>query len=200
MLTDRAETRSVLDSVFPSLSLGIAAAIALVPAAFAVACGRRLAKQADDPVLPERLQAYRARANAVTGVCMAALAATGPSHLIWTVPLLIVARAAAGYPLRKALYRETWNPAAYLLFFTRMIVAALGFWIVVATMPYLISLAGSSCSIRLQQSAALGAIKRLRHARKRQNEKSRPARLKRRRSSAPALPRATSPRRWGSRS
>jgi Zn-dependent protease with chaperone function len=50
---------------------------------------------------------------------------------------------AAAYPLRRTLYRETWNLGAYLLFFGRLIVAAYGLWILIAFTPILAGFAGT---------------------------------------------------------
>ena len=125
-----------------SLSPSIAALIALLPSTLALWWGRRIARLVDDPVLPERLLANRSRNTAVT-VAALSLVWAAVDHLAWALPLLIVTRMAAGYPLRRAVHRETWSLRGYMSFFSRLIVAAFGFWIVVATLPALTMLAGS---------------------------------------------------------
>ena len=129
----------MLDAL-PVILTGLAV---LAPAAFVLWQGRRIAQQVNDPLLPERLLAHRRRTGMVTGACVAGLVPWAPSHLLWALPLLMVTRAAAAYPLRRALYGETWSLAAYLSFSARWIAAAFGFWLSVMAMPYLIELAGS---------------------------------------------------------
>ena len=68
---------------------------------------------------------------------------TAAGHYAWAFPLLIVTRMAAGYPLRKTLHRETWSLGGYLSFFLRLIVAAFGFWMLLAVTPGVVGLIGS---------------------------------------------------------
>ncbi|HEV3214575.1 MAG TPA: M48 family metallopeptidase [Vicinamibacterales bacterium] len=105
--------------------------------------------------MPERLLANRVRKGVVLGFSFGLLAATAPDRLAWALPLLVVARTAAAYPLRKALYNETWSLFAYLSFSGRLIVAIFGFWILIALLPTLAMLAGSRDWI---VAGALGAI------------------------------------------
>ena len=117
--------------------------IALLPAAVTWWLGRRHARLLDDPTLPERLLAARARKSFVTILCALLLLATATDHLVWSLPLLVIARMAAAYPLRKTLHRETWSVFGYLSFFTRLSVAAFGFWMLLGVMPWLAMLAES---------------------------------------------------------
>jgi Zn-dependent protease with chaperone function len=126
-----------------------------LPAALAMWWGRALSRHLDDPALPERLVANRRRTGATLGISMGLLMVTAPDRLPWALPLLVLARMAAAYPLRKALHNETWSLGAYLSFFTRLIVAIFGFWILIAAMPTLTMLAGSRDWIA---AGALGAI------------------------------------------
>ena len=120
-----------------------AALIALLPAAVTWWLGRRHARLLDDPTLPERLLAARARKSFVTILCALLLLATATDHLVWSLPLLVIARMAAAYPLRKTLHRETWSVFGYLSFFTRLSFAAFGFWMLLGVMPWLAMLAES---------------------------------------------------------
>jgi len=61
--------------------------------------------------------ANRSANGVVLGFCIAILILNAGSHFVWAVPLLIVTRMAAGYPLRKILYRETWGLGGFLPFF-----------------------------------------------------------------------------------
>ncbi|PYR55567.1 MAG: hypothetical protein DMF85_19255 [Acidobacteria bacterium] len=135
-------------------SLALALAIAFVPAALHWWRGRALVRLADDPALPERLLANRRRAGAVLGVTILMLLVGWPDTAVWTIPLTIGARAAAAYPLRKALYGETWSLAQYLWFWTRLIVSVYGFWIALLLLPVL---AGYSRSFDWLMAAALAA-------------------------------------------
>jgi hypothetical protein len=100
----------------PNLSPAIAALIALLPSTLALWWGRRIARFVDDPVLPERLLANRSRNTAVAVAAFLSLAWAAVDHLAWALPLLIVTRMAAGYPLRRAVHRETWSLRGYMSF------------------------------------------------------------------------------------
>ena len=110
--------------------------LALLPAALRWWWGRALARAADDPLIAERLAAHQSRCGAVAGACAALLFLGLPSTTPVTTPLLLVAYAAGGFPLRKALYGETWSLAGYLTFLGRLIVAVFGFWILLALLPW----------------------------------------------------------------
>jgi len=117
--------------------------MAVLPAAFALWSGRRIAAFADDPAIAERLLANRTRGGVITGFCGAILVTTAVHQLAWALPLLIVTRMAAGYTLRKELYRESWSLAAYLFFFVRLVFAVFGYSLLLAMTPSLVRLAGS---------------------------------------------------------
>jgi Zn-dependent protease with chaperone function len=119
-----------------------AALLALTPAALRWWWGRALARLADDPVLPERLAAHNRRVGMAAGGCAALLVIGWPLWAVWSVPLLILAQTAAGFPLRKTLYQETWGIPAFLLFFGRLQLGASGFWILLAATPWLTAAAG----------------------------------------------------------
>jgi Zn-dependent protease with chaperone function len=127
----------------PVATAVFAALIALLPAAFVIWWGRGLARLVDDPMLPERLIAARTRNGAVVGFSVALLCVLMWRHAMWALPLLIVARMAASYPLRKKLHGESWSLAGYLSFFSRLILAVFGFWLLLGWTPWLVSLAGS---------------------------------------------------------
>lgn len=113
----------------------LAFAIALAPAVLRLVWGRPLVRLIDDPVLPERLAANHRRNTQAVAAAFAILVVGFPTMAKWTLPLLIIARGIAAYPLRKQLYAETWGLGAYLAFFSRLIVAMFGFWILLAMMP-----------------------------------------------------------------
>jgi hypothetical protein len=119
------------------------AAIALLPAILSWWSGRRLAKRADDPALPERLHASRRVHGMILVVSIAALATLATDSLLWSLPLLFIGVMAAGYPLRRVLHGETWSLAAYLSFFGRLAFVWLGFWTALATLPAVAALGGT---------------------------------------------------------
>ena len=129
--------------MFPALDPILVALVAVLPGALVFWWGRGIARLADDPALPERLLAHRRRNGSVAAVSVVLLGIMAMHHLVWALPLLVFARMAAAYPLRRTLYRESWSVGAYLLFFSRLISAAFGFWILVAFTPSLAALAGS---------------------------------------------------------
>jgi hypothetical protein len=78
--------------------------LCLVPAAVSWWSGRSLLAQVDDPLLPERLLAHRHRNRTLLWAAIVGSLLLGAfQHLLWTLPLTIVARAAAGFRLRRAL-------------------------------------------------------------------------------------------------
>lgn len=128
--------------------------IALTPGTLRWWGGRallRLLPQTDDAVLPERLAAHNRRFNAVSVGCAALLLVGWPWSAVWSVPLLVAAQATGSFPLRKALYQETWSLGARLSFTARLVAAAFGFWILLTTTPWLASQAG-----RFDWAAAVG--------------------------------------------
>jgi hypothetical protein len=65
-----------------------------------------------------------------------------PAALLWAAPLLFATLLLASYPLRRALFEETWSAGSYLSFFHRLTLGIFGFWILLATLPFLAGLAG----------------------------------------------------------
>jgi Zn-dependent protease with chaperone function len=125
----------------------IAAAIALVPALVVYVRGRQIARFADDPALPERLfGTHNVSAGLLAGVILLLLVLTGFAA-IWAIPLAVIAYVAAGLPLRRILYNETWSTSFYLSFVTRFFVAFWSFWILVSAMPSLALWAGEAAWI-----------------------------------------------------
>ena len=127
---------------FQFIRLLTAALIALVPAAVAWWTGRRLIRLVDDPALPERLVANAQRRGVVTGIALASVLTLTGRHSAWVLMLMFISLMAAAYPLRRALYAETWSLTGYIGFFVRLNVAVFGFWILVAFGPMLAATAG----------------------------------------------------------
>jgi Zn-dependent protease with chaperone function len=121
----------------------IAILFALLPAAVAMWLGRGLDRVADAGALSERLAANRVRNSGVTAACATFIYMTGGADRIWALPLLIVAKMAVGYLMRRRLFGETWSFVSYVSFFTRLVIAAFGFWILLSAMPWLASEAGT---------------------------------------------------------
>ena len=118
-------------------------AFALLPAVFALKRGRAL--DPNDPALPERLAATQKRNWAVFSFALSAvivLSFLTSWSLLWMTALLVIARIFAAYPVRKALYGETWGPWAYFSFFARLITAVFGFWVLLLALPALALMAG----------------------------------------------------------
>ena len=121
----------------------LTALIAVAPAARSFWHGRALRTHLDDPALPERLLAGQRRNGQIIGISIGLLIATSPNRLVWALPLLVLARMLAAYPLRTALHSETWSVWAYLSFYIRLILAASGFWLLVAAAPAIAASAGT---------------------------------------------------------
>ena len=131
----------------PSLfgdSPALLALIALLPAVISWWSGRKLLALVDDPILPERMNANQRRTSLSFIVALAGLAALGPSSLFWTGPLAFLSAHAASFPVRRAIFGETWSLGAYLSFFSRMMFGLFGFWVVLMGTPAFTRLAGSA--------------------------------------------------------
>ena len=116
--------------------------IALCPAAVVWWRGRVLVRHVDDPAFPERWEAERRRNGSTTVLAVAVLIVASPGSIEWTLPLLAVAYVGASYPLRKALYAETWTLGGYLSFVCRISAVVWGFWLILALLPTMVGLAG----------------------------------------------------------
>ena len=116
--------------------------VALAPAAFKLWQGRSLARRVGDASLPERLLAAQRVRGALTGVAFMLLVTIWPGRAAWTLPLLAMSQLAAGYPLRRRVYEETWSLPAYVWFFVRLWIAAFGFWILLGATPAIAAQAG----------------------------------------------------------
>jgi hypothetical protein len=121
-----------------------AASLALLPAVISWLTGRGLATRIDDRSLPERLHFHQQRTGVATGIAMVAIGVISPAALLWAVPLLFTTVLLVGYPIRRTLFEETWSAGAYLSFFYRLIFGIFGFWIVLAALPFVASLAGTA--------------------------------------------------------
>lgn len=120
----------------------IVAALAVAPSLLRWWWGRTLARHLDDPALPERLMETGRRDTVAVIVTIVLMASVSPRSVTWGLPLLVAGQFVAVYPLRRALYEETWTLPAYLWFFTRLMVVAYGFWIALAALPLMVQFAG----------------------------------------------------------
>src|SRR5438046_5502870 len=93
----RAPTVDIFELSGPIRSL-VAIAIAAVPAILTYMRGRRIARFADDPALPERLFASRRKASSTFVLTITALIIFTGTAAIWATPLMMIAYFAAGFP------------------------------------------------------------------------------------------------------
>ena len=113
------------------------AILALVPALFRLRRGRTMARYLDDPAFPERLHGSRTLLTAVCAAVLAILIAIWPGQTWWSLPLFLLSFLAAGWPLRRVMFGETWSVGTYLWFYVRLFVAIYGFWLVLMAAPWL---------------------------------------------------------------
>jgi Zn-dependent protease with chaperone function len=121
------------------MSAILAAVIAVFPAAFAMWSGRQILALSDYSTVPERLLSNRTRNGFVTGLCGALLGAIAFRQLPWALALLVLTRMGASYSFRKQLHHESWGFGSYFSFFARLVLAAFGFWLLLAMTPWLVS-------------------------------------------------------------
>jgi Zn-dependent protease with chaperone function len=120
----------------------VAVLLALTPGILRWYWGHALGRLVDDPILPERLLASQRRHQLVIFTVTVGMFLLAVDQIIGLILLLVVGYLAAGYPLRKRLYNETWSVPAYLGFFGRLIVSAYGFWILLLAAPFIQSQVG----------------------------------------------------------
>ena len=117
----------------------LAILLTLLPPALRLFRTRSLLRHVDDPALPERL-ARRHLAGFAFGMVASLEIILWPRYALGTIPLLIVLFALAGWPLRRALFSETWSFPSYLWFYVRLVLAIYGFWILLVAAPFLVDL------------------------------------------------------------
>ena len=126
----------------------VVALVALLPGALSWWSARRLMRRLDDPTLPELLAAHRRRNGAVgigTMVGLGLISSWTSSSLLPLIVgglILFAGIITAGYPLRRALYNDTWSFASYFCFYPRLVFAFFGFWIVLGALPTVATSAG----------------------------------------------------------
>ena len=119
------------------------ALVALLPGAVSWWSGRRLARRVDDPALPELFAAHGRRTRGMLFVSIVTITLLASwAALALAIPILFAGIIAAAYPLRRALYHETWSFGSYLSFYPRVMAGLFGFLIVLALLPTLVGAAG----------------------------------------------------------
>jgi Zn-dependent protease with chaperone function len=129
--------------MFPDFTAGVVV-LALVPALLRWWHGRTLLRHVDDAALPERLLAGNRRMVFALALPAALLGVFFTDAVLWGFPIMLAGYTVAGFPLRKALYQETWSLPAYLWFLARLLTATLGFWVLLTATPLLASSAGTN--------------------------------------------------------
>lgn len=107
----------------------------LVPAMWWAVETRRLLSRLDDPLLPERLLAARRRASGALFCSVGVVAAVKVSAIWWAVPLMLLARAAVGFSLRRRLYEERWSFGTMVSMSARLLLGVYGFHIALIALP-----------------------------------------------------------------
>src|SRR5215471_3750796 len=138
-----------------SYGVALAVVLALVPGLVRLARGPSLRRLADHPALPEHLMQFNRRVSILSAACLGGMAYGLRWWMVWVFPLSVLGQWLGGFPLRKALYEETWSFATFVSFFGRWTIAMGGFWMLVAVTPLLADQAGA---YRVLASLGLGAV------------------------------------------
>jgi Zn-dependent protease with chaperone function len=117
------------------LSLWLAVALALTPAAVSWWTGRSVLARVDDPVLPELLFDRRKRLASITLAGAIGLALLFRENLLWALPLLWIALLLTSHPLRRALFGERLGRLAFLRYAIFSTLGQIGVWLVAAAAP-----------------------------------------------------------------
>jgi Zn-dependent protease with chaperone function len=118
--------------------LALCLALALVPACLSWWSGLQLRRRLDDAAFPERLHTHRRRILFTCFLMGGVAVGLMPAFAAGTIAALLLALSAAAYPLRKAIHGETWTYGGYLSWITRFVLAFGGFWVALASTPFLI--------------------------------------------------------------
>lgn len=137
--------------MFEHASVAVPGLVAVVLAIVRWMLGRALLRHVDDPLLPERLAAQNQVVGVGFGLVLGFLLITWPDAMLWTIPLALFGQVVAVFPLRKAIYQETWSVTGYLWFVVRFRAATLAFWLLLCALPWITSNAG-----RFAVPAAIG--------------------------------------------
>lgn len=123
--------------------------VALSPGAVSFCLGQRLVRRIADPAFPELLAAHRRQTGAMFGIGMGLvfwLVTTSFDRVFIAIVgaffICYGAILAAAYPLRRALYQETWSLPTYLSFYPRTFFGVFGFWFTLAGLPAIAAFAG----------------------------------------------------------
>lgn len=120
-----------------SLEILLPLGLALLPGIVVYWTGRGLAARADDPELPDLLLARSGRVNSTFLGCLVAVILVPGGGPRW-IALLLPAFLAGSYPLRRALYGETWGVGGYMLWWARSVGAGLALLLGMQFTPLLV--------------------------------------------------------------
>jgi Zn-dependent protease with chaperone function len=126
-----------------TIRLGVAIALSLSAGVIAWAGGRRMLREADDPLFVDRLFAHRVAMIRIYFVLIIAAAVLAPEAALWLGPVALLSIAVGGFPARKTLYSETWSLPQYLGSRIRLIAFAGGPWLALLFAPYAIEHIGA---------------------------------------------------------
>lgn len=111
------------------MTIAFALVCSLAPAFNSWVSGRTLLRRLDDPALAERLEARRQSTMRVMVVSWAIVILLGGWQAGWLIPLSVVGIGVGGFPLRRAVFEETWSLAAFLGHTARFILVMAGPWL-----------------------------------------------------------------------
>ena len=119
--------------------LALALLCAPAPALLAWWTGRRLARTADDPLLPELLLAREQRIGQVTTAAIIGLTLFARGMLWWAAPAMVVLTILAAMPMRRRVFGERIGAWTWLEHRLRMLLAGAGPWLLIALTPALVA-------------------------------------------------------------
>jgi Zn-dependent protease with chaperone function len=119
-------------------SLALALLCTLAPVLLAWWTGGRLARAADDPLLPELLLARQRRVTQAVVAAVLVMALGARTMLWWAAPALVVGTILAALPMRRKVFGERVGAGAYLEHALRALVGGAGPWLLLALTPAVI--------------------------------------------------------------
>lgn len=123
--------------------------LSLVPAAYVWFSGRELIRRIDDPLFPELRFVKGQRMATVFAVTVVVAVLLSPGMGPGLLLLAGLTALAANYPARRRILDESWGLASYLAHTSRVWIATLGVWLVLAFTPAILSWAGPDLALPL---------------------------------------------------
>lgn len=130
--------------MIPTLPLPLAFVLAMVPGAIAFVLASRVARQAGEPDMPERLWRFRIACGRVAFAALIAfIVFSGSPHIAWVLVPAVLAWWLAMFPLVRRIYAG-WPLASFLGYRLRLFIGGTSYYVALASLPWIVNAIGVS--------------------------------------------------------